>query len=216
MSGHRADTNVLDDDALDALIDEVVAKPTSIPAASGGGGRLSENELSELAAELSAECPTPSRAAPTAFGMSPTLARAVHPVAPAPARGADGLDALLGMREAARVRAVLARDATRIARSSGRRRRMSRGYRASDAGPEVEALSAASAAAHAAWVAREALGKAGKSEEEIEDVETVVGSERMGAMLAMEIETAVRQRLASDPDFDPALYPQAAKRFCAA
>lgn len=125
---------------------------------------------------------------------------------------ADGLDGVLGVTEARRVRKILEDDAARLARAPPRRP-LSRGYRES---PEpIEPLTAASAARHSERVVRESLVQSNAAARgvDVERVAQQAGSERMGALLQREIEAALRTRVSVDRDFDPERFPNATRRF---
>lgn len=122
---------------------------------------------------------------------------------------ADSLDVALSPAEAARMRAMLVRDATRLAQQPPRRP-LSRGYRGVT--EPVEPLSAETSARRSSELVREALQRRG-SALDLDSTVARAGTLEMGAMLQEEIESALRTRLSVDNDFDMASFPNAARRF---
>jgi hypothetical protein len=122
---------------------------------------------------------------------------------------ADDLGSVFGVREAARVRAILQRDAERLAQEP-RRRPLSRAYRGSS--DPVEPLTAESVARESARAVRVELQRT-VGGAELEGIVSRLGTSRMGALLLREVEAALRARLSVDRDFDPERFPNASSRF---
>lgn len=113
---------------------------------------------------------------------------------------------VLGPREGARWREVLARDA---ARPPVGPRALSRAYRCDRS--RVRALDLPAATALAADAVREAAVAIKAPPAELAKLSAF--ADRMGPAFLPEVERAIAARLASDPDYDPARFPFAAARF---
>lgn len=113
---------------------------------------------------------------------------------------------VLGTREGARWREVLARDATQTAVGP---RALSRAYRSDH--KRVGALDEKAACALAKDAVREAAATIKASVAELPTLQAF--ADHMGPAFLPEVERALAARLASDPDYDPKRFPAAAKRF---
>lgn len=156
--------------------------------------------------------PAASKAGSLRFGSAATRATSSGSMSrssPNVGGQTDGFDAILGMREAARVRAVLVRDAERLGKES-RRRPLSRGYR--QAGDSIEFLTPAFAGHLGANAMREGL-QGRLTAANLETLLALAETPRMGMLLMREIEAALRTRISVDPDFDASRFPLAAARF---
>lgn len=136
-------------------------------------------------------------------------ARTATPTPVSTVASADSLDATLSPAEAARMRAILVRDATRLAQQPPRRP-LSRGYRGVT--EPVEPLTAQIFARRSSELVREALQRR-ESALDLDSTVVRAGTLEMGEMLQEEIVSAVRSRLAVDNDFDVVAFPNAARRF---
>jgi hypothetical protein len=214
-----------DEDLLDSVdVDDIAAELATGDAVAAttphvlngidATGVVRMQELSTRTAAPAARMASPSVGASAGtlrFGSAAARATPSFSTARAqtPGRPSDGLDAVLGMREAARVRALLLSDAERLPKLP-RRRPLSRGYR--QGGEPIEYLTVESAARRSANVIREGMQNRFKGAD-LEGLVARVGTPQLGALLMHEIETAFRARLATDPDFDATRFPNAASRF---
>lgn len=200
---------------LDSDLDEIVEDIASEVSKPRAGAARSTSSRLQGASRLSA------------FGRAPNLTNRHSFVAPArslsqsqrslaahssPQASAlrDGLDGLLGMREAARVRAILQRDSERISERDGR----SKQNAACDANRALPGiLSGDLSASISAREVRVSALQNGMSEARAERMSREASTEEMGQLLLTELESMLQARLKRVPGFNSSDFPFAAKRF---